>query len=750
MKKLFLTLFVLSLSYVNALACGFCAEWEGATNFLFVKPYANDDRAFPDAMLQETIDFWHNYVHKQVSREVIAEYFSNASFDTFSEARKEDAFLKLLRNDDFALKYLAACLQLQGASEEMWDYENKEKLIQGADKAVAELGTVPAAFKYRVALLQMRLHSYHRDYEKTTSVWNSTAKDCPEPALLKRLQGYYAASLYSKEQYKEALNIYAAIGDARSINMCIAQYAGVDGIRQLAEQKTADDQTLYYAMQDFANYYWNAVGSIVKYQNIWYDASEKMSTDTDDSESYIQRAKAEGQKMKELCRQHLNDPDKLMWLNLLAWLELCDKNNDEALLLSTKAIELKGDALATENAFRIQALARVRGAHIFKNDKELKQIAKDFQYMISLVEREKQERPHYNPDNYYSIYHSEEYQHHYVNFCFLADTYVPALHQFFKSHEIVQGLLCSMMLSEKISTGIGVYAEDDESFAYNADDWSTSWFSYIDSVLDTDELAAFMTSLRKGKATDAFAKELIRQCPNPEQVLNDLMGTKLMRNGKYSLALPYLQALTPDYVGSTHYQPYLATRKYQPNSPFVRTQLKDPMGWDGDDEPQRIDDRTNYKLIFCQQMVDDLLRLPSMSGNAQVQLQMQVAGRMFQASQYGDLWALTEYSWSSYVSEENAESLMCNQARNMLKKAKETCTDSRTLLMIYYGLAAVPAGKKPFYTLDYNWETEEMEYHFELFHPAREAYEYLRLHSEESELTRSCDVLKWYTKRYGF
>ena len=743
MKKLFIMLSVLFLSHLHTQACGFCAEWEGGTNFLIVKPYANDDKAFPQAMKEETIDFWHNYVQKKVAREIVADYFNEAEFSTFEEAKKENAFLKLLHNDVFALKYLSACLQLQGASEEQWDYERKETLLTGADKTLATLGAAPAAFKYRVALLRMRLLKCQGEYEKMVELWNTVGQHCPDPVMLKRLQGYYASTLFAQERYLDALNIYASIGDPRSINMCISHYAGVDGVRELAEKHTDGDQTLYYAMQDYANFYWSAVGSYQKYA---YDNDDE----SEETESYTAKAKVDGQRMKALCRQHLNDADKLMWYNLLAWLELCDGNHHEALQLATKAVEMKGATEVIENAQRIQALARVWSAHMLKNDKDLKQIAKDFLLIRSYVEREAKQPFHYNQDNYYSVYHSEEYMHQYVNFCFMADTYMPALQSYFQRMGTVQARLCSMMLAEKSAVGIGSLAEDmDEDYYLNLP-WNTGWFSYIDSEVSVEDLADFMKALSKGKANDAFAKEVIRLCDNPEAALNDLMGTKLMRNGKYSQALPYLQALTPEYVGKTNYQPYLATRKYQPGSPFIRTQRKDPMEWEDGEEPQPILDRTNYKLIFCQQMIDDLLRLPSMNGNEKVQLELQVAGRMFQASQYGDLWAMTEFSWSSYIPEGKAESLMCNQARNMLKKAKEECTDSRTLLMVYYGLAVVPAGNKPFYTLNYNWDTEDMEYHFELFHPAREAYDYLRLHSSESELTRTCDVLKWYSQRNGF
>lgn len=727
MKRFLLLLLVaMSLFSSRVQACFYAPEWEGNTSFLIIKPYANDDMAYTGTTFNETVDFWYGYVNQRVGKDVIREYFKNSSVEQFAEHLQTNDFLKLLKNDAFAQKYIKACLLLEAATTESWDYEKDVAKEDAAIAAAQALSGVPAAFEYRVALLKMRVYSVREMFDEIADLWKTKGQNCPDAALRNRMYGYYAHSLFRTGNIMEAFDVYSQLGDERSMSMCIKQFIGYDGIKLLSGEPNGQ-KMLYYAMQDYANYYYG-MGSLLESELM---SDEEVETSKDE--------KRDVNRVKELCLSHQNDADKAMWLNLLAWLEMCDANYAEAAKWAELA-QKSGSELARQNAQRILMLSRVKNAAVFVNDKELKQMARDLKTLVELALQEAKHSVSVNEENWYSIYRGEQYACQRPNVCFLLSSYRPALLDYFKNHNMLMGQVITLMLTEDIETRLYGAEDDSEATPYTTSVWSTEWFNMLNNEGNIEDVNKVMQALKTKKGDDAFSKELIKMCQNPEMALADLMGTILMRNGKYSQALSYFKSLSSEYVSTTNYQCYLSTRQYRTYEFFTRTQFDDPEGL-------RMKDIRNYKAEFCQQMESDILKLASMQGNEKAELELDMANRMFQASYYGDLWAMSDFKWTCYI--EQKEDLLCNQARNMLKKALTDVSDSHTKLMIYYGLAVVPTGDEPFWTLNYDWNTEEYTYSFQLFHPARSAYDYLRNHVAESELTSKCDVLKWYIIREG-
>ena len=707
-------------------ACFSDPSWSWGPTFQIVKAYNNDDLAFRSTSLNETVDFWYGYLRHSVDREIILTFFQSADIDNWEEDQKSNAFVQKLKADAFALKYLKACLQLQSGTSESWDYSANEAMRAAAAKSVAQMQTVPAAFKYRVALLKMRLYASQDDHDKIFKVWSLDGQNCPDAALKKRLDGYYASALYAEGRYKEAMAIYTAIGDERSMNMCISHYAGYEGIKQLAEEGD-QSQMLYYAIQDYANHY--CVSLYNQYEDDEYYQSEE----------YIEEAKdqrQEADRIKQLCRAHQNDKDKQVWLSLMAWMELTDKHNAEALDLALKVLREKVDDMQRDNAQRIVMLARLRMASSVANEKEAKQFADDFMALCNLSKQELNTPYTVNEDNYYSIYQDEEFCNHRPNFCFLMSTYSPVLVKYFKSQHLVHSQFCAQMLTEEVER---MYYSTNPDYIemMKANALGTNWFHTLNDEASPADISSLMTALETKKSTEAFAKNLLKNCEYDKQAFNDLMGTKLLRSGQYAEAIGYLQTLLSDYISGNAYQLYLAIRSYKSELPFKRCQYRDPYF---DDEPTT--NNRNYKLEFCQKMVDLKQKMQAANGEEKAKLEIEMAGRMYQASSHGDLWALSNYSWSAYKSEDDA---LCTQARSILHNALSDCTSKQTRLLVYYGLAAIPAGKEPFYALEYDWESEQFKYSFtKEYHPARQAYDYLKAHASESPLTSECDVIKWY------
>lgn len=714
MKKRLLSVFCMLLCMASQIwACWSPAEYEGGTSFRIIQPFPDYNVEYNSSNLDETVNFWYGYLKKNVKQEVIREFFENAPYNALDNPDfASSAFVQAVKKDAGASKYLRACLMLQGSTDERWEYRTDGDCLAEASKMVKQMGSLPDAFQYRLVLLKMRIATAQKNYKDVEKLWQEKGQLCTDKALQNRMKGYYAGVLYQEEKYADAMKIYLELGDQMSVRWCISNFVGYEGIKTLVENRTSDnDPCVLYALQDFVNYH----------SARYYD---DFAMDEETREKVVSDVKADGSRMKQFCQQMANKggADKIAWLSALAWMELSDGgSNAEALRYAQEACKQKGTALQKDNAERILMWARLRTAPVVVNDKTLKALANDLQMLYSRAEAE------FAPLNP-SRENNSGYRYSYVafcpNYCFLMDTYKPALDEYLSKNHISHGKVMADNMCDQI---LALSYEGDVSA------WGQTWFRSIDTDMTLEDAASFCEAVKTRKYGDAFAQQLNKKFSADAQLLNDLVGTKCMREGKYGMALSYFKQLTGNYIHSTNYRAYLFTRNFGYNVMFQRSQREMV------DESMTLPEAINFKAQFCEDMVNRINALNSLSGDEKAKAEIEMAHRMFQASNMGDLWAMSEFGWTC----EQQPNKMCAQARVQLNNALKDCQSEAVRFDAYYGLALVPTGEA-FWTYEYDWETSTSSYKFTRFHPSRAAYDYLLAHRNVRDLVSTCDVLQNY------
>jgi len=719
MKKLLFTVIaVLACLPAKMKACFGEPDWYSNECFQLVTPLNADHDAYCTSMLQETVNFWYGYLNQRVSKESINDFFLKAYLGGLEQnAYAKDPFYMVVSKDVAAMKYLKACLTLQAGTEERWDYEPVGDCVAKADGLVGQFGSMPAAFEYRIVLLKMRIAMQQKQYDKIVQLWKSKGQQCPDEALRRRLLGYMAGAMYGKGDYRDALTIYAELGDECSVDNCIRNYIGYDGIVTLTDSRISGDQAYLYALQDYAAYY-----------QMMYDGGKTCDEGYRAEPSDIMLAvKADATRLKAFCKTQ-NGDDKIVWLSMLAWMELMEQNTVEAVKYAELAVKAKGTQTQQDNAYRILSLARLRNAPVMSDDKTMKTFAKDFKTMYDAALQEL--------NRYHQVNYEDQYRHFVAKtcptYCFLMTIYVDELDAYLKIHQSPQSRVVAAKMLNMLESN--QYESDNE----HNNNWYTSSFRLLNDSLSTAAVIGFRNAVKARKSDEAFANQLIKNITVSDQYLVDIIGTKYMREEQYDLAKGYLEQLTLDFIGTMNVRLYLEKRKLVTNRPFDRTQFGDCEVY-GEEKHAAA----NYKLNFCKEMLTRIKKASKLQGNERAKILCEIAQMMFQSSNQGDCWALTNYGQSSY----SVPDQLVYSSRHMLEDALKLATDEKTRFDIYLGLALVPSVEGVFYNLDYDWDTQEYYYVFFFDRPQREAYDFLARRRNMTVETSKCDVLKCYARQ---
>jgi len=144
----------------------------------------------------------------------------------------------------------------------------------------------------------------------------------------------------------------------------------------------------------------------------------------------------------------------------------------------------------------------------------------------------------------------------------------------------------------------------------------------------------------------AYAEELTHQSTNyltrkmraikaPSlDMVYDVIGTRLMKEERFAEATQYLSKVNPQWIVNSNYFPYIYKRSLYVSKPFQRNICKAVE----DNLPRQRNYSGNPKLESCKQL--ESARLRSLNGSSTDKFNY--AKMLFQASEYGDMWALTQ------------------------------------------------------------------------------------------------------------
>ena len=304
--------------------------------------------------------------------------------------------------------------------------------------------------------------------------------------------------------------------------------------------------------------------------------------------------------------------------------------------------------------------------------------------------------------------------------------------------------LCAMMSAENKDLLMVEQRNAEDSFNENYNMVYGPWDEYFCKMdsLTADRLANYYKYLTTAHS-NAFETYCVQNTYHDADYFNDLIGTKLIAEGRFADAIPYLRKVSTSLLSKQLISVFASKRHFDTPRWFGKQYV--------DDGYEPVEVSRNAKLDFCIDMTSRLSQYSlAREGNDKQQMAYDLAVRYYQASCYGDCWYLTHYYRSVMDSARSWEKDFAAETVKYLNVAKQS-NDMRLRYNSLYALAFVPV--EPWATTEYDASNGYNE--ILVLHPQAAQYQALNelgmfalAHPEAiDDYTRRCDVLRQFNQK---
>ena len=519
-----------------------------------------------------------------------------------------------LKKDAEMLAYVRHIAKYQHICErrkEQWDYPSKDELalqkaqIQLMRKAALNYSGQRLAAQY--TLLLMRSYLLDANAKGILVAWTMRASRLPTSIYKEMCRNIYAYALLNSGRREEALAIYVSQGDAASIQWATKGFEDYDGIRSFYHENP-NSPALRWLVQNFVN-------------NVQEAVDDEPYMEPGDKESAFKREASNFVAFAERVVREGKSYEPALWKTASAMISYLNGDLKKAEEKSRMAMTMSGTLRERDNARAIHLLAvtaLMREGQPF--DAEF--VAKELRFLDGKC----------NPKSFELNYYGR-----------VLDRIMTQniIGYYAKRHDINMAVASRGMCERFHSPA------DDDEFQYSPGNARyliyEEYFCDLDSMT-ADQLRDYMAFINKKHYDDALeAYILTKNSFRDANYFNDLLGTKLIAEGRFAEAIPVLKKVPLDYVDHQGISFYMVRRDYKKPRWLVKQPVDDE--WDdyGERSSEDIPLTSNQKIAFCEEM-NSLEQRYKLANNAtRSELAMQLAVRYYQASCYGDCWYLTHY-----------------------------------------------------------------------------------------------------------
>lgn len=691
MKK-FIALSLLAFATLQALACG---GWVRPNYYMF--SVFNRD-LMENSYQQEANKFWESYVGDSFYGYMV-EDFGNIDPKEFDKS--ENALIKAAKKkgDTEMLTYMRLLnkyLYNNGAGDTEWNYPTKAQLAnrktvisQVKSQAMAYRGS---KLKNQYALLVMRCNMTQKNHQANINYWNNTASKLKDSPYKNWMKDIYAGALYNSGQKDKACEIYAELGDMTSIKYCMRKKRNLQGIKE--EYATnPNSPTLIFLVQDFVNNTQetldnNSDPELMKY----VEATGIYQNDIDGFIDFAGKVLKEGK-----------TKSPAMWEAARGFVNYMNNNQDDAIKQLTNAQNLAGTQRMRDNARACLMLASIKSAR--PDDKYFDYITGEYKWLDQVAGVTETDK-YGNDPHYHDVYERVTY-----------DNLVPQLFKWGMPNAATAVL---GMADEYCNQG--EYANVIEHFSSN-------------------EYEEFYSYLKNGEKS-SLEKMAVSKINLPEVAFNDEMGTKLLREGEFQAAIPYLEKVPLSYVQEQGIADYMARKDYNKEI-WLKRQFISP--WKEFETEAKLTE--NAKLTYCRDMLTLDKEIANATGEARNQLLFKKANLLYQASYKGDCWYLTHYAQSANDEQQKNEYDFVESARTLLREIEKNTTDINTQLKSIFAQTFI-VGENSEYCVqkkfDYSTSTFENTLFFDTPHYRAMTLldKFYQDNNLQAEYMSKCDIYK--------
>ena len=674
-KRYFLAISLGLLTTSASLACG----WDGDDPSYYNLFYCT--RALPDLQDQhtdESVQFWGRYAGLPADdalKEAV-KYLRKSDFED-TEEPTTNLLITTLRqqgkSDALALLQINTELSELVESTQFWYYQKvtPEQYQELLDKANGL--KVGKDLAKRLTFLKMRILARLNADDAMMRLWTNDASKWDPSEIRDRMEGYVAGIYFRQGDYDKALPIYFRQRDGGSISLCVNRMLDSTSIEE-AYNKDPNAMILGYILEDYANYFYHA-----SQHDYWemddedYKIWTKVTRHREAVVAFAEKVVAEG-KAKDLQ----------MWQAFVGFMQLITGQENAAYQSFIKAEDLPGGNVVAKSLRHYKFAASLGMDNKPANFDEY--AAQEIKYF---------------KDNYYL----DE-----------------------PEREVLNGLY-GQEIAKRLQAYVDQRHDHVLSFLTRLILDGNSW--EMDRNMTTQQVKEIQHYVKHG-GDGALGKCLVNYCYLSQDKFNELIGTKLIREGNYEEAKDYLEKVSTDYLSGLGITNYLMHRQ-RPDTPFQRKDYSELWGRDNSE----VD---NIKYQFCLQVISMKEWLSEAKLEQKAEIAFTLADMLFQASDAGDLWAMSEYSWTSSEAHYNE---LNDQAAHYLQLALDYAEDFDMRVKCYFGMAANPTSKQETY-LSYDKDKKRYYVHSPEG-TMREAYKWLHYQTNrDNDIYKSCDWLKLY------
>jgi hypothetical protein len=622
MKK---SIICVSFMLLAALRVSACGPFTNIHNYYMMKAVSDPN---PNLFYDRVGEYWNGYVGTTGS------YFDDNCALLMNTARK--------KGDKEMMAYIQRIAQykkIAASRQETWNYPTRQELarqkVQIQQMRLAAINYKGQRLRPQYTLLLMRANLLDNRYPQNATIWKTRGVKLKSSVFRDMCENIYASSLLKAGQRKAACDIYARQGDVQSLQWAMRNFTHVDGIRAIY-QEDANSPVLPWLVQNFVN-------SVQE-----NDDCERLPWANSEKGTY----KPAAQQFIRLALQAIHDgksQEPALWQTAIAMTHYTLGDAMAAERESKEAMTLKGTTMELNCARCVHLLAYTKAR---LNEKDTKDYTDYVAGELKWLDAQRSKTI------------SEDY---------FAYAYDRVMSQNLISHYRKQGDLNMAALLTGIldvrSTEIQLGDAKNYTPGNGRNYGNAEYFCRLDSMTST-QLKDYVTFLQ-GNGDNALQKYALQaNSYRNADYFNDLLATKLMAEGQFAEALPYLRQVPLNYVQRQGLAFYMARRDFHASRWMKHQLVKDEDFWP-DENFHESALTANQKIAFCEDMNSLLSAYRLANQQAQPKLALQLASRYVQASCYGDCWYLTHYEKSVSDSARAWEKDFAAEAKKYLEVARQ-------------------------------------------------------------------------------
>lgn len=686
-------------------ACGFCDPTYNYYIFnLYPDSYPQGDPFSLEMMAKE----WTKLTHQHIT-EGDLECLQDIEPEKLDTVKSNPIVVYAREHDKEMFRYIKHLLmfyQLPHIYYNEWEYPTKED-IEYSKKATMELeqkvmGVRSSRFAAQYRLLKMRIYFRASEFDTCVKFWESEKKKVGKSVFDVMAKGLYAGALLRVGKKMEAAVVYAELGDCYSAMFCMNERLNASCMRSVAEADPNSSvlpfmiMTLMNSVQetyDFYNYNSEMKKMRESKGNGTKEAVARVSNAVfvnyeDYDEGYITNANEvtesewfgmldnfavhdnECKVLEELAMQMAkrNDvKDVCMWQTALAYLHYLTGNYKKANEEIEKACGMRGSKVSKENARIIRLLI----CTTMENKKRMESIlCADMPWLIK---------------------HCKNNEFNRSALCRIA------VHGIVPRYEKMNNQAVALMawsLSRTYWDDHYFFEERDKRYMVLSN--ANSVFFRIFEAADVKDQKAMYNMLFNADANrTAWESMLARMTVLDRNEVADIIGTRLLRMGKWADAINWLAKVDISLLKSQHIGAYAATRDYKVE-PWMKHQETEEWCWEDNHNV-----KTNKKLSYCRDVMALQNAYNKANGAERQRLAYRLAGYYVQASLIGDCWWLARYrTWGDNI-KLPGDFNFTKQAMKLLDEALATEDEELKIKCLFAKSAISPV---PAY--QYDWSSE--------------------------------------------